>query len=222
MKYLFLLLALGAVAAYKSYDGYQVIDVVPKNKAELKYLQSLTNGGQSIDFWKLPSGVGETVRMMLSAHQMVTYTTEMRRKGMQWLVVDANVGSLRVVSTTGDDKPGVYMDSLTHSREWLTTATTLYLMDNERLYRKNRNPSYCPSGNLGVDLNRNYDFKHGNTTSGATDDYSKGVCGVKYAYNPELRGPGFIISPSHIEPSFQEFWNGVKAMMTAIEANPPF
>ena len=38
-----------------------------------------------------------------------------------------------------------------------------------------------------------------------------------YNYGLELRGPGFITDPDQIEPSFQEFYNGVKAMVNEIE-----
>jgi carboxypeptidase A2 len=53
-------------------------------------------------------------------------------------------------------------------------------------------------------------------TTGGTDDYAKGVSGVKYAFCPELRGNNFVISASNITPSFQEFWNGVVAMTNTI------
>jgi carboxypeptidase A2 len=54
------------------------------------------------------------------------------------------------------------------------------------------------------------------TTTGGTDDYAKGVANIKYAFCPELRGNSFIIAASNIEPSFQEFFNGIVAMTNAI------
>ena len=54
------------------------------------------------------------------------------------------------------------------------------------------------------------------TTNGATDDWSKNI-GVKYSYNPELRGDWFSIDESEISKSVSEFTSGVIAMMTAIE-----
>ncbi|CAD5125413.1 DgyrCDS13644 [Dimorphilus gyrociliatus] len=54
--------------------------------------------------------------------------------------------------------------------------------------------------------------------SGGTDDYVKAHGNVKYSFTPELRGPGFNPSPSAIEPSYQEMWNGIKAMIAEIEA----
>jgi len=53
-------------------------------------------------------------------------------------------------------------------------------------------------------------------TSGGTDDYAKGVAGIKYAFCPELRGNNFAIAASNITPSFREFWNGVVAMADSI------
>jgi carboxypeptidase A2 len=55
-------------------------------------------------------------------------------------------------------------------------------------------------------------------TSGGTDDFAKGGAGVKYAFCPELRGNGFVIAASNIEPSFREFWNGIVAMTQSIAA----
>jgi carboxypeptidase A2 len=54
-------------------------------------------------------------------------------------------------------------------------------------------------------------------TTGATDDWTKGAQGVKYAFNPELRGTNFIVNPSQIEPSFQEVWKGTVRMAQKIE-----
>lgn len=47
----------------------------------------------------------------------------------------------------------------------------------------------------------------------------KAKAGVKWCYTPELRGPGFNPDKANIIPSFQEYWNGVKAMVKAIEEN---
>jgi carboxypeptidase A2 len=55
-------------------------------------------------------------------------------------------------------------------------------------------------------------------TSGGTDDFAKGVAGVKYAFCPELRGNSFVIAASNIPLSFNEVWNGVVAMTNAINA----
>jgi len=54
--------------------------------------------------------------------------------------------------------------------------------------------------------------------TGATDDYTKGALNVKYAFTTELRGNGFIIAESEIDPSFREIWNGIVAMDNAITA----
>lgn len=53
--------------------------------------------------------------------------------------------------------------------------------------------------------------------SGLTQDYSKGVAGVKYTFTPELRGNSFIIDASQIQPSYVEMWNGILAGIRAIE-----
>jgi hypothetical protein len=56
------------------------------------------------------------------------------------------------------------------------------------------------------------------TQSGGTDDFAKGVAGVKYAFCPELRGNGFVINKSEIPLSFNEIWNGIVAMSDVIGA----
>lgn len=52
--------------------------------------------------------------------------------------------------------------------------------------------------------------------SGITMDYSKARAGIKYTATPELRGNGFVVPASEIEPSFQEVWNGLIANINAI------
>ncbi len=54
------------------------------------------------------------------------------------------------------------------------------------------------------------------STRGTTADYAYGQVGVTYAYTPELRGPGFNPGTSAIPTSFEENWNALVAMMTAI------
>lgn len=51
--------------------------------------------------------------------------------------------------------------------------------------------------------------------SGGSDDWAKGVAGIKYAYTVELPDTGnygFVLPASRIEPTGQETWEGVKAM----------
>lgn len=49
-------------------------------------------------------------------------------------------------------------------------------------------------------------------------DFVKEKAGVKYSYTPELRGPGFNPPKNQIQPSYEEFWNGFKKLITEIEA----
>ena len=60
-------------------------------------------------------------------------------------------------------------------------------------------------------------FHYIDGASGSTMDYAKGTAGVKYTYTPELRGDNFVISPIEVQPSFEEVWNGVVAMVASIE-----
>jgi len=53
-------------------------------------------------------------------------------------------------------------------------------------------------------------------TSGGTDDFAKGVAGIKYSFCPELRGNSFVIPAAQIQQSYTEFYNGIVAMVAAI------
>ena len=48
-------------------------------------------------------------------------------------------------------------------------------------------------------------------------DYAKAVAGIRYTATPELTGPVTDPETELIEKSYQEFWNGVVAMVPAIE-----
>jgi hypothetical protein len=52
--------------------------------------------------------------------------------------------------------------------------------------------------------------------AGGSIDYVKGVTNIKNAFAIELRGDGFVIDKTEIEPSFKETWNGLVAMCDAI------
>ncbi|CAL4074852.1 unnamed protein product, partial [Meganyctiphanes norvegica] len=54
---------------------------------------------------------------------------------------------------------------------------------------------------------------------GASDDWAKGVLGVKYAYTLELRDAGnfgFVLPEDQIIPSVQETWDGFQAMLKSM------
>ena len=61
-------------------------------------------------------------------------------------------------------------------------------------------------------------FTDGST--GILQDHAK-AAGINYTFTPELRddGDGFAPPPTSIEPSYQEVWEGIKAMVFAIEDN---
>lgn len=51
--------------------------------------------------------------------------------------------------------------------------------------------------------------------SGASDDWSKGVAGVKFVYTMELRDTGnygFVAPASEIIPTADETWAGIKVI----------
>nr|XP_027220025.1 carboxypeptidase B-like [Penaeus vannamei] len=55
--------------------------------------------------------------------------------------------------------------------------------------------------------------------SGTTQDWSKGVLGVKYTYTIELRDKGeygFLLGPNNILPCSEEVWTGFQALMKKI------
>ena len=60
-------------------------------------------------------------------------------------------------------------------------------------------------------------FSTVDATTGTTQDWAHGAIGVPYSYTPELRGPGFSPDETAIQPSFEENWNGLVAMIGAID-----
>jgi len=54
--------------------------------------------------------------------------------------------------------------------------------------------------------------------TGDTIDYAKAVSGIKYSYSAELRGTNFAVSPDQIILSYQELYNGIVAMVKAINS----
>ena len=60
--------------------------------------------------------------------------------------------------------------------------------------------------------------RNADATTGGTNDYAKGAAGIDYSYVTELRGNGFVIPASNIPLSYEEVFNGVVAMVNAINA----
>ncbi|KAK1122188.1 hypothetical protein K0M31_009414 [Melipona bicolor] len=59
-------------------------------------------------------------------------------------------------------------------------------------------------------------------TSGASDDWAKGVAGIKYAYTVELRDRGrygFLLPASQIVPTAREIWAGIKTIARLVICN---
>ena len=44
-------------------------------------------------------------------------------------------------------------------------------------------------------------------------DYMKGVAGIKYTFTLELRGGSHTPPDTEIQPSYEEVWNGIVAMV---------
>lgn len=52
-------------------------------------------------------------------------------------------------------------------------------------------------------------------TTGASDDWAKGVAGIKYSYTVELRDHGqygFLLPASQIIPTAKEIWAGIRTV----------
>ena len=61
-----------------------------------------------------------------------------------------------------------------------------------------------------------FTFDFTDATTGGTNDWAKGVVGVKHAICPELRGRDFVIDKSEIQLSFEEIWAGIVAQEAAL------
>ncbi|KAM0736624.1 Carboxypeptidase B [Formica fusca] len=58
--------------------------------------------------------------------------------------------------------------------------------------------------------------------SGASDDWAKGVAGIKYAYTVELRDRGtygFLLPAAQIVPTAREIWAGIRAIARLVTCN---
>ena len=67
-------------------------------------------------------------------------------------------------------------------------------------------------------MSENYRSIFADPMSGTSIDYVKAVAGVKYTQLSESRGEDFVVPVEDIPLSFQEIWNGIVAMVYAIEA----
>ncbi|XP_020278332.1 carboxypeptidase B-like [Pseudomyrmex gracilis] len=59
-------------------------------------------------------------------------------------------------------------------------------------------------------------------TSGSSDDWAKGVAGIKYAYTIELRDRGtygFLLPATQIVPTAREIWAGIRAVARVVTCN---
>ncbi|KAG5343280.1 CBPB Carboxypeptidase, partial [Acromyrmex heyeri] len=59
-------------------------------------------------------------------------------------------------------------------------------------------------------------------TSGASDDWAKGVASIKYAYTVELRDRGtygFLLPATQIVPTAREIWAGIRAIARLVTCN---
>ncbi|XP_076644229.1 carboxypeptidase B [Halictus rubicundus] len=59
-------------------------------------------------------------------------------------------------------------------------------------------------------------------TSGASDDWAKGVAGIKYAYTVELRDRGtygFLLPATQIMPTAREIWAGIRTIVRQVTSN---
>ena len=56
--------------------------------------------------------------------------------------------------------------------------------------------------------------------TGTTCDFGYDGAGVPYSYTPELRFMDDAVPTDSIQPSYQEFYNGIKAMVAEIQASP--
>lgn len=58
--------------------------------------------------------------------------------------------------------------------------------------------------------------------SGSSDDWAKGVAGIKYAYTVELRDRGtygFLLPATQIVPTAREIWAGIRAISRLVTCN---
>lgn len=70
-----------------------------------------------------------------------------------------------------------------------------------------------------LDQDDNHFLVWTDAAAGGSDDWAKGVAGIKYSYTVELRDSGwhgFVVPADEIDDSGEEMWAGIKEMQNAI------
>jgi len=89
-------LAVASATEYKTYDGYKVYQIVPKNPGQLGVLKTLREDQQhgNIDFWSTPRFTGYPVDVMVAPNYQAIFTTLLRFHNMEFSVKHENVKRL--------------------------------------------------------------------------------------------------------------------------------
>ncbi|ESO11534.1 hypothetical protein HELRODRAFT_185234 [Helobdella robusta] len=130
---LFSTVFLAYAAAYKRFDNYKLVEVVPTSDDQLNFLKDLARDYVHIDFWRPPSFLHVKTTMMMSAEtfddfeKFVDYTLmpyEVVNHNLQQLVEEEQLAMNLARSNVGDADS--YMDlntfnNLTKIYDWLDT-----------------------------------------------------------------------------------------------------
>ncbi|VDP38535.1 unnamed protein product [Heligmosomoides polygyrus] len=144
-----------------------MIRIYPDSDDTLRYLNTLYEGNSpyELDFWQPPTHVGAIVDVTVAPFDAPIFVRDLESKKLNYVVavndLEKQISGRR--SVTGK-KISMWIDAGIHAREWIAPATAMYIVHENRMWRKNRRPATCKRHHFhtvccaGVDLNRNFDW----------------------------------------------------------------
>jgi len=131
--------------AYKSYENYKVIQIVPKNRQQLEAIQLVKEralgDGITLDFWRHPSKVNASIDVMIDAKDMTVLNRFLYRNNIQSKIIVDNVQKLidgqmshidqssRVPFKAGDDPASFPIDQyhpIAEINDWIDSLASSY------------------------------------------------------------------------------------------------
>jgi len=91
-------LFVGAFGQITRYNGYTVFHYVPRTMEQLQFLHDLSLTTTELDFWTYPTGLNETVDIMLSPEQQKSYGAIFRNMNIEQSVMIKDVEELEQLS----------------------------------------------------------------------------------------------------------------------------
>ncbi|KAK2155060.1 hypothetical protein LSH36_250g02024 [Paralvinella palmiformis] len=138
-----LLVTLSSARAAVDYTGYKVFRVIPSSEGHLEWLQQ-----QNYDFWKEPTVLHRPADVMVHSSEAQHLMTSLSNQKMDYYL------------TVDDVQKVIDVERIRRSQKSESNFTDYMDYDQDRMWRKTRNPHDEDNSNpcVGADPNRNFDF----------------------------------------------------------------